>query len=75
MVSGSDTPTVYDRGAERRAGDQVLAWLPIVSSPFQDKFMNLFTVVKQPATEQNYLIAASLHMPKNIIIFLCTSLS
>ena len=50
---------LYDRRAERRVfipGDQVLALLPIVTSPFQAKFMGPYTVVKQ-LSEQNYLIA------------------
>lgn len=50
---------LYDRRAEQRVfhpGDQVLALLPIVSSPFQAKFMGPYTVVKQ-RSDQNYLIA------------------
>ena len=50
---------LYDRRAEQRIfspGDQVLALLPIVGSPFQAKFMGPYTVVKQ-LTEQNYLVA------------------
>lgn len=50
---------LYDRRAERHSfspGDQVLALLPIVGSPFQAKFLGPYTVVKQ-LTEQNYLIS------------------
>ena len=37
-------------------GDQVLALLPIVTSPFQAKFSGPHTVVKQ-ISEQNYIIS------------------
>lgn len=51
--------TVYDRHSAKRQfseGDQVLALLPIVGSPFQAKFHGPYTVVKQ-LSELNYLIA------------------
>lgn len=50
---------LYDRKAEQRRfspGDQVLALLPIVSSPFQAKFTGLFTVLRQ-LSDQNYLLS------------------
>ena len=50
---------LYDRIAERcvfSPGDQVLALLPNVGSPFQAKFMGPYNVVKR-LSEQNYLVA------------------
>ena len=50
---------IFDRRTEPRhfsPGDQVLALLPIVGSPFQAKFQGPYTVVRQ-YTEQNYLVA------------------
>uniref|UniRef100_A0A8L0DMS3 ribonuclease H n=1 Tax=Oncorhynchus mykiss TaxID=8022 RepID=A0A8L0DMS3_ONCMY len=50
---------IFDRRAEPRQfspGDQVLALLPIVGSPFQAKFQGPYTVLRQ-YTEQNYLVA------------------
>ena len=50
---------LYDRRSERRQfgeGDQVLALLPIVGSPFQAKFMGPYTVERQ-LSELNYLIS------------------
>ncbi len=50
---------IYDQRAECRnfsAGDQVLTLLPLVTSPFQAKFMGPYTVLKQ-LSEQNYLIS------------------
>lgn len=54
---------LYDCDAERHIfshGDQVLALLPIVSSPFQAKFTGLHTVLKQ-ISEQNYVISTPGH--------------
>ena len=54
--------TTFDRRAELRqfsTGDQVLALLPVVGSPFQARFSGPFTVVRQ-VTERDYLIS----MPK-----------
>lgn len=54
---------LYDRRSEQRVfspGDLVLALLPIVSSPFQAKYMGPYTVVKQ-LSHQNYLIATPEH--------------
>ena len=57
---------LYDRKAEQQQlspGDQVLALLPVVialfpvvSSPFQAKFTDLFTVLRQ-LSDQNYLLS------------------
>ena len=50
---------LYDRHAEHRTfspGDQVLALLPIVTSPFQAKFTGPHTVLKQ-LSEQNYVMS------------------
>lgn len=50
---------IFDRRTEPRhfsPGDQVPALLPIVGSPFQDKFQGSYAVVCQ-CTEQNYLVA------------------
>ena len=50
---------LYDRQSERRQfseGDQVLALLPIVGSPFQAKFMGPYTVERQ-LSKLNYLIS------------------
>uniref|UniRef100_A0A3B5QLU2 Gypsy retrotransposon integrase-like protein 1 n=1 Tax=Xiphophorus maculatus TaxID=8083 RepID=A0A3B5QLU2_XIPMA len=50
---------LYDKKAEHRvflSGDQVLALLPVVTSPFQAKFSGPHTVLKQ-LSDQNYLIA------------------
>jgi hypothetical protein len=50
---------IFDRRNQPRhfsPGDQVLALLPIVGSPFQAKFQGPYTVVRQ-YTEQNYLVA------------------
>ena len=50
---------LYDTKAELRVvspGDQVLALLPIVTSPFQAKFSGPHTIVKQ-ISEQNYIIS------------------
>uniref|UniRef100_A0A674E7Q6 Gypsy retrotransposon integrase-like protein 1 n=1 Tax=Salmo trutta TaxID=8032 RepID=A0A674E7Q6_SALTR len=50
---------IFDRRTEPRhfsPGDQVLALLPIIGSPFQAKFQGPYTVVRQ-YTEQNYLVA------------------
>ena len=47
----------YDRHSEMQPfseGDQLLALLPIVGSPFQAKFVGPYTVVRQ-LSEQNYL--------------------
>ena len=49
----------YDRRAELRelsVGDRVLALCPLVSSPFQAKFMGPYTVVKR-VSDQNYLLS------------------
>ncbi|XP_030283654.1 uncharacterized protein LOC115587797 [Sparus aurata] len=49
----------YDRRAELREfseGDRVLALCPLVSSPFQAKFMGPYTVVKR-VSDLNYLIS------------------
>lgn len=49
---------LYDRKAEVRQfspGDQVLALLPVVSSPFQAKFLGPFTVLRK-LSDLNYLI-------------------
>ncbi|KAL2080855.1 hypothetical protein ACEWY4_022708 [Coilia grayii] len=49
----------YDRRAEPRVfspGDQVLALLPIIGSPFLAKFSGPYTVVRQ-VSELNYLIS------------------
>lgn len=51
--------TVYDRVAMSRLfapGDQVLALIPLVSSPFQAKFLGPFTVVAR-VSAVNYHIA------------------
>ena len=48
----------YDRRTEPQVfcpGDQVLALLPILGSPFQAKFAGPYTVVRQ-VSEQNYLV-------------------
>lgn len=53
----------FDRRAEQRQfspGDQVLALLPVVGSPFQARFCGPFTVEKQ-VSEHDYLIS----LPKN----------
>lgn len=50
---------LYDKRSEKRQfseGDQVLALLPVVGSPFQAKFAGPYTVVSQ-LSELNYLIA------------------
>ncbi len=50
---------IDDKKAERRQfspGDQVLALLPVVSSPFQAKFHGPFTVLRQ-VSELNYLLS------------------
>lgn len=50
---------LYDRHAETRQfseGDQVLALLPIVGSPFHAKFVGAYSVLRQ-LSDQNYLIA------------------
>ncbi|XP_054882238.1 uncharacterized protein LOC129356701 [Poeciliopsis prolifica] len=50
---------LYDKKAEHRvflSGDQVLALLPVVTSPFQAKFSGPHTVLKR-LSDQNYLIA------------------
>ena len=50
---------LYDRHAERRVfspGDQVLALLPMVTSPFQAKFTGPHTVLKR-ISDQNYVIS------------------
>ncbi|XP_055721489.1 uncharacterized protein LOC129813225 [Salvelinus fontinalis] len=50
---------IFDRRTEPRhfsPGDQVLALLPIVGSPFEAKFQGPYTVVRK-YTEQNYLVA------------------
>ena len=52
----------YDRRAELRelsVGDRVLALCPLVSSPFQGKFMGPYTVVKW-VSDQNYLLSTLL---------------
>lgn len=49
---------LYDRKAEVRQfcpGDQVLALLPVIGSPFQAKFHGLFTVLRQ-TSDLNYLL-------------------
>lgn len=49
----------FDRGAESRCfspGDQVLALLPMVDTPFQAKFQGPFTVVRQSG-ECDFIIA------------------
>ena len=55
----SNMKRLYDRKVENRVflpGDQVLALLPIVTSPFQAKFSGPYSVVKK-LSDQNYLIA------------------
>ena len=50
---------LYDRRAERRefsTGDQVLALLPLVGSPFQAKFSGPYTVTRK-VSDLNYLIS------------------
>ena len=50
---------IYDRRAKIRnfsPGDQVLALLPLVCSPFQTKFHGTFTVLHQ-VSKQNYLLS------------------
>ncbi len=50
---------IYDRQAERRQfspGDQVLALLPLIGSPFQARFTGPHTVLKQ-LSDVNYLIS------------------
>nr|XP_046229617.1 uncharacterized protein LOC124050808 isoform X1 [Scatophagus argus] len=50
---------LYDRKTEQREfspGDQVLALLPVVHSPFQARFTGPFTVLRQ-VSEQNYLLS------------------
>lgn len=50
---------LYDRKVEDRVflpGDQVLALLPIVTSPFQAKFSGPYSVLKK-VSDQNYVIA------------------
>ncbi|XP_034567353.1 uncharacterized protein LOC117832370 [Notolabrus celidotus] len=50
---------LYDRRCEQRefrSGDQVLALLPIVSSPFQARFTGPFTVLRQ-VSSQNYVLS------------------
>lgn len=50
---------LFDRRNERRQfspGDQALALLPIVDSPFQPKFCGQYTVVRQ-VSELNYVVA------------------
>ena len=50
---------LYDRRAELHVfcpGDQVLASLPVVGSPFQAKFAGPYTVVRQ-VTDLNYLVS------------------
>ena len=49
----------YDRRAELHEfseGDRVLALCPLMSSPFQAKFMGPYTVLKR-ASDLNYLIS------------------
>lgn len=56
---------LYDQGAETRQfceGDQVLAFLPIVGSPLQAKFVGPHTVVRK-LSEQNYLNATPKETP------------
>lgn len=51
----------FDRRAEVRSfqqGDQVLALLPIVGSPFQVKFVGPYTAARQ-VSDLNYLIKTS----------------
>ena len=58
---------LYDRRSEQRTfspGDQVLALLPLVGSPFQAKFTGPHTVVKK-VSDQNYLIATPLRRKPN----------
>lgn len=60
-LGGSQTKMkyLYDKKSEKRQfseGDQVLALLPVVGSPFQAKFVGPYTVVRQ-LSELNYLIA------------------
>jgi transposase InsO family protein len=58
---------LYDRISEQRTfspGDQVLALLPLVGSPFQAKFTGPHTVVKK-VSDQNYLIATPLRRKPN----------
>lgn len=50
---------LYDRGAERRdfhVGDQVLALLPVVTSPFQAKYVGPYKI-KEKISDHNYIIA------------------
>lgn len=54
---------LYDRQVEKHVfliGDQVLALLPIISSPFQAKFGGPYSVVKK-VSELNYVIATPDH--------------
>ncbi|XP_039514899.1 uncharacterized protein LOC120469791 [Pimephales promelas] len=59
MMSQSRMKKMYDRHTERHEfspGDQVLALMPIVGSPFQAKYTGPYTVAKK-MSELNYVIA------------------
>ena len=54
---------LYDLKAEQRQfnpGDQILALLPVISSPFQAQFTGPFTVLCQ-LSDQNYLLSTPGH--------------
>ena len=54
---------LHDRKAEQRVfspGDQVLALLPLVHSPFQARFCGPYTVLHQ-VTDQNYILSTPNH--------------
>ena len=60
-VSQSKMKTWYDRGTERyefNPGNQVLALMPIVGSPFQAKYAGPYTIVER-VLDLNYVIATS----------------
>ena len=59
LTSSQEKKRLYDRKSEQRQfspGDQVLALLPVVSSPFQAKFTGPFTVLHQ-LSDQNDLLS------------------
>lgn len=59
QVSQSKMKNIYDRRAEHQEfspGDQVLALMPVVSSPFQAKYAGPYTVVER-RSDLNYIIA------------------
>ena len=62
-IAQSKMKKLHDHRAERcefSPGDQGLALLPIVGSPFQAKFMDPYYIVNK-LSEQNYIIATPDH--------------